>query len=99
MSGKSIPPYAKERILILHKKGKNYSEISRELESHGCPVSRQTISAFVKSSKSEQTDQNPAVKKRECKRVLQMQHFEYIDKEMAKNDELCAVGKYCFFLS
>ena len=22
-----------------------------------------------------------------------MEHFEYIDNEMAKNDELCAVGK------
>ena len=97
MSGQRIPPYAKERILILNKKGKNYSEISRELESHGCPVSRQTISAFVKISKSEQTDQKPAVKKHECKRVLKMHHYEYIDNEMAKNDELCAVGKnFCF---
>jgi hypothetical protein len=25
--------------------------------------------------------------------VLKMEHFEYIDNEMAKNDELCAVGK------
>jgi transposase-like protein len=32
MSGKRIPPYAKERILMLSKKGKNYSEISRELD-------------------------------------------------------------------
>ena len=96
MSGKRIPPYAKERILMLSKKGKNYSEISRELELYGCPVSRQTISAFVKRSNNERTDLKPAVKERKCKRVLKMEHFEYIDNEMAKNDELCAVGKNTF---
>ena len=49
--------------------------------------------------KSEQTIeyQKPAVKKWRCIRVLQMQHFEYIDKKMGKNDKLCAIGK-CFFL-
>ena len=31
MSGKRIPRYAKERILMLSKKGPNYSELSREL--------------------------------------------------------------------
>jgi hypothetical protein len=93
MSGKRIPLYAKERILILSKKGANYSEISRELKLCGCPVSRQTISAFVKCSNNEQTDLKNTVKERKCKRVLKMEHFEYIDNEMAKNDELCAVGK------
>ena len=87
MSGKRIPPYAKERILMLSKKGKNYSEISRELELYGCPVSRQTISAFVKRSNNERTDLKPAVKERKCKRVLKMEHFEYVDNEMAKNNE------------
>ena len=97
MSGKRIPPYTKERILMLSKKGANYSEISRELTLWGCPVSRQTISAFVKCSNNELTDLKTAVKKRKCKRVLKMEHFEYIDNEMAKSDELCAVGKNLHF--
>ena len=46
MTGKRIPPYAKERILMLRKKGSTYSKISRELELCGCPVSRQTIHVF-----------------------------------------------------
>ncbi len=56
-------------------------------------MSRQTISAFVKCSNNELTDLKTAVKEHKCKRVLKMEHFEYIDNEIAKNDELCAVGK------
>ena len=108
MSGKRVPPYAKEWILMLNKKGKsywekeqilmlnkkgnNYSEISRELELSGCLVSKQTVSAFVRRSNNERTDLKPG-KERNCKRVLKMVHYEYIDSEMTKNDELCAVGK------
>ena len=84
---------------MLSKKGSTYSEISRELELSGCPVSRQTISAFVKRSNKEHTDLKRAVKENKCKRKLQMEHFEYIDNEMSKNDELCAIGKNIFFLT
>ena len=96
MSGKRIPSYAKEQILMLRKKGNTYSEISRELELCGCPVSRQTISAFVKCSNKDHTDLKHAVKENSCKRKLQMEHFEYIDDQMSKNDELCAIGKNIF---
>ena len=99
MSGKRIPPYAKERILMLTKKGSMYSEISRELQLCGCLVGRQTISAFVKRSNKEHTDLKRTVKENKCKKKLQMEHFEYIDNEMSKNDKLCAIGKNIFFLT
>ena len=35
---------------MLHKKGKNFSEISRDLHMSECPVSRQSISKFIKWS-------------------------------------------------
>jgi hypothetical protein len=48
MPGTRIPLYAKERIMMLHKKGKNFCEISRDLHMSECPVSRQSISKFIK---------------------------------------------------
>jgi hypothetical protein len=50
MPGTRIPLYVKERIMMLHKKGKNFSEISRDLHMSECPVSRQSISKFIKWS-------------------------------------------------
>ena len=90
-SGTRIPPYARERML-LYNKGKTFSVISRELQLAGCPVSRQSISVFIKRSKSNQ-EAPRSVKQRNPKRVLTMEYYEYIDNEMAKNDELCAGGK------
>ena len=92
MSGKRIPPYARERILILHKNGNSYSKISRELRLSGCPVSRQSVSAFVKKCTGEKEDKKP-LKETNYQRKPEMVHFKYIDSEMARNDELCAAGK------
>ena len=92
-AGTRLSPYAKERILILSKEGKKYTEISLELASSSCPVSRQTISAVVRDSKKRRNVFSP----RRCggnKRVLTMEHYTCIGEEMSKNDELCAVGKY-----
>jgi hypothetical protein len=69
------------------QEGQKLFRDKQRLELYGCPVSRQTISAFVKHSNNEQTDLKPAVKERKCKRVLKMEHFEYVDNEMAKNNE------------
>ena len=56
-------------------------------------MSRQSISAFIKRSKSDQ-EARSFVRKCGAKSILTMEHYEYIDGEMAKNDELCAVGKF-----
>ena len=66
--------------------GHNYSKISRELEEVGCSVSRQSVSAFVRRSKRTQQDQ--IFRQNNHKRVLTTEHFEFIDHEMVKNDEL-----------
>ena len=78
--------------MLLYNKGKTFSDISRELQLAGCPVSRQSISVFIKRSKGDQ-EAPRSVKQRNHKRVLTMEYYEYIDNEMAKNDELCAGGK------
>ena len=91
MPGKRIPLYARERILVLQRIGKSYSEISRELRSSGCPVSEDSVSAFLK--KSNGAEVKKPLKEFHHQRKLEMVHYEYIDAEMVKNDELCAAGK------
>ena len=90
-SGTRIPPYARERML-LYNKGKTFSDILRELQLAGCPVS--IGSRYQFSSKDQKaTKKRLELLNNATKRLLTMEYYEYIDNEMAKNDELCAGGK------
>ena len=82
--------YARKRIVNLRRLGKNVSEIVRKIrEEDNITASRPAVSLFLK--RFNQTGSINDKQRTGRHRKLVLQHFDIIDEEMRRNDELSSI--------
>ena len=82
--------YARQRIVNLHQLGKNVSEISSKIrEEDNVNASRSAVSLFLTRFRATGTLYDKPRTGRNKKLVIR--HFDVIDEEMRRNDELSSI--------
>ena len=84
--------YVKTRVRSLYNKGKRISEAVRELKIEGISISRATVAKYYKKIKAGESLLDKPRPGRPS--ALKLHHYDFIDEQITKNDELTSVGKY-----